>query len=66
MLQDTDSIPTEIAVSLSEKKIGFRLDNADLVRTNTISFFVFYPFFYASSYSFFFFFLTGACAFKEV
>ncbi|XP_039845839.1 uncharacterized protein LOC120705499 isoform X5 [Panicum virgatum] len=31
MLQDTDSIPTEIAVSLSEKKIGFRLDNADLV-----------------------------------
>ncbi|KAG2659187.1 hypothetical protein PVAP13_1KG341600 [Panicum virgatum] len=28
---DTDSIPTEIAVSLSEKKIGFRLDNADLV-----------------------------------
>lgn len=31
MLQDTDSIPTEIAVSLSEKKIRFRLDNADLV-----------------------------------
>jgi len=31
MLQGTDSIPTEIAVSLSEKKIGFRLDNADLV-----------------------------------
>ncbi|XP_039854550.1 uncharacterized protein LOC120712749 isoform X2 [Panicum virgatum] len=31
MLQDIESIPADIVVSLSEKKIGFRLDNADLV-----------------------------------
>lgn len=32
VLQDPQLIPSEIAASLAEKKIGFRLDNADLVR----------------------------------
>ena len=42
MLQDTESIPADIVVSLSEKKIGFRLDNADLVKINTVfNYFVF-------------------------
>ncbi|RCV43814.1 hypothetical protein SETIT_9G324000v2 [Setaria italica] len=31
VLQDPQLIPSEIAASLAEKKIGFRLDNADLV-----------------------------------
>jgi len=40
MLQDTESIPADIVVSLSEKKIGFRLDNTDLVKIN-FNYFVF-------------------------
>ena len=46
MLQDTESIPADIVVSLSEKKIGFRLDNADLVKINTIFNYFVFNFFY--------------------
>ena len=46
MLQDTESIPADIVVSLSEKKIGFRLDNTDLVKINTVFNYFVFNFFY--------------------
>ena len=68
MLQDTESIPADIVVSLSEKKIGFRLDNTDLVKIN-FNYFVFIFFYTPEKYNnnFSLFFVTaGVCAPKEI
>ena len=73
MLQDTESIPADIVVSLSEKKIGFRLDNADLVKINTVfNYFVFNFFIHLKNkmttfhFYFYFFVTAGVCAPKEI